>query len=47
MADDKTFGPTGEEAKGTNLVGRFVDDIDRMMDGLDEEDTIYITEVEL
>ncbi|MBR7153283.1 MAG: methanogenesis marker 3 protein [Candidatus Methanomethylophilaceae archaeon] len=47
LADDKTFGPTGEEAKGTNLVGRFVDDIDRMMDGLEEEDTIYITEVEL
>lgn len=47
LADDKTFGPTGEEAKGTNIVGKFVDDLDRMMDGLKEEDVVYITEVEL
>ncbi len=44
LQDSKDFGPTGEEAYGTNIVGRFDDDLDRLMDGLKEEDVVYITE---
>ena len=43
----KDFGPTGEEAYGTNIIGKFDDDLDRMMDGLSEESIVYITEDEL
>ncbi len=47
LEDSKEYGPTGEEPYGTNLVGRFVDDLDRLMDGLNEEDVVYITEADL
>lgn len=47
MEDSKEFGPTGEEGYGTNIVGRFDDDLDRLMKDLKEEDTIYITEEDL
>lgn len=47
LEDSKDFGPTGEEPYGTNLVGRFLDDLDRLMDGLNDEDIVYITEEDL
>ncbi len=47
LEDSKEFGPTGEEDYGTNIVGRFDDDLDRMMKDLNEEDIVYITEDEL
>ena len=47
LEDSKEFGPTGEEGYGTNIVGRFDDDLDRLMKDLKEEDTIYITEEDL
>lgn len=47
LEDSKDYGPTGEEGYGTNIVGRFEDDLDRLMKDLNEDDTIYITEEEL
>ena len=47
LEDSKEYGPTGEEPYGTNIVGKFVDDLDRLMKDLKEEDTVYITEEEL
>lgn len=47
LEDSKEYGPTGEEAYGTNIVGKFVDDLERLMKDLNEEDTVYITEDEL
>lgn len=47
LEDSKEFGPTGEEGYGTNIVGKFDDDLDRLMKDLKEEDTIYITEEDL
>ena len=47
LEDSKDFGPTGEEPYGTNIVGKFVDDLDRLMKDLKEEDVVYITEEEL
>lgn len=44
LEDSREFGPTGEEGYGTNIVGRFDDDLDRLMKDLKEDDTIYITE---
>ncbi len=47
LDNSKEFGPTGEEPYGTNIVGKFEDDLDRLMDGLNEEDIVYITEEDL
>ena len=47
LEDSRDFGPTGEEGYGTNIVGRFEGDLDRLMDGLEEESVVYITEAEL
>ncbi len=47
LENSKEFGPTGEEPYGTNIVGRFDDDLDRLMKDLNEEDTVYITEDDL
>jgi len=47
LEDSKDYGPTGEEGYGTNIAGRFEDDLDRLMKDLNEDDTIYITEEEL
>ena len=44
LEDSKEFGPTGEESYGTNIIGKFVDDLDRLMDGLEDDDVVYITE---
>ncbi len=46
LADSKEFGPTGEEPYGTNMVGRYDDDLGKL-DGLEDEETVYITEEKL
>jgi UPF0288 family protein (methanogenesis marker protein 3) len=43
LEDSKEYGPTGEEPYGTNMVGRFLDDLGRLK-GTEDEETIYITE---
>ncbi len=47
LEDSKEYGPTGEEPYGTNVVGKFIDDLDRLMKDLSEDDIVYITEEEL
>ncbi|MBR2254389.1 MAG: hypothetical protein IJ856_00990 [Candidatus Methanomethylophilaceae archaeon] len=47
LQDSKEFGPTGEEPYGTNVIGTFADDLDRLMDGLEDESVVYITEDDL
>lgn len=42
LEESEEFGPTGEETPGTNLLGRFVGDLDAMMAGISEGDIIYI-----
>jgi hypothetical protein len=42
LEDSEEFGPTGEEAPGTNLLGRFVGDLDAMMAGISEGDIVYV-----
>jgi putative methanogenesis marker protein 3 len=44
LQDSKEYGPTGEEPYGTNIVGRFVDDLERLLAEAEEDKTIYITE---
>jgi putative methanogenesis marker protein 3 len=39
------FGPTGEERYGTNLVGRFLGPLDRLMASIIEGDIVYVREV--
>ena len=43
----KEFGPTGEEPYGTNIFGKFMGDLDKFTDSLDEGKTVYITERKL
>lgn len=43
LEDSKEYGPSGEEPYGTNMVGRFLDDISKLSE-FDEEETIYVTE---
>jgi putative methanogenesis marker protein 3 len=43
LEDSKEYGPTGEEPYGTNLIGRFADDIGRLSE-IEEEEIIYVTE---
>ncbi len=47
LKDSKEYGPTGEEPYGTNIIGKFVDDLDRLMDGLEDDATVYVTEADL
>jgi len=47
LADSKEYGPTGEEPYGTNIIGRFEDDLDRLMKDLNDDDVVYIREVDL
>ncbi len=46
VTDSDEFGPTGEERYCTNMVGRFLGDLDIMLEGLKEGDVVYIREVE-
>ncbi len=45
LEDSKEYGPTGEEGNGTNIFGRFEDDLDKFIKGLNDGDVVYITEV--
>ncbi len=47
LQDSKEHGPTGEEPYGTNIIGRFEDDLDRLMKDLNDDDIVYIREVDL
>jgi UPF0288 family protein (methanogenesis marker protein 3) len=47
LQDSKEYGPTGEEPYGTNIIGRFEDDLDRLMKDLNDDDVVYIREVDL
>ena len=42
LEESEEFGPTGEETPGTNLLGRFVGDLDALMTGISEGDIVYI-----
>ncbi len=44
LTDSKDFGPTGEESHGTNIVGRVIDDLDRLVSNAEDEQTVYFTE---
>ena len=43
LQDSKEFGPTGEEPYGTNIIGRFIDDLSRLS-GIEEEEIVYVME---
>ena len=42
LEDSEEFGPTGEEAHGTNMLGRFARDLDVLMSNISEGDVVYI-----
>jgi putative methanogenesis marker protein 3 len=42
LEENEEFGPTGEEPPGTNMLGRFVGDLDAMMAGISEGDIVYV-----
>jgi len=46
LEDSKDYGPTGEEPYGTNIIGRFLDDLSKLSE-IEEEEVIYVTEAEL
>jgi len=43
LQDSKEFGPTGEEPYGTNIIGKFADDLSRLS-GVDEDEIVYVLE---
>ena len=47
MEDSKEYGPTGEEGYGTNILGKFEDDLDEFLKKTDDEEVIYVTEERL
>lgn len=47
LQDSPEFGPTGEEQHGTNLIGRFSGDLERMMVGLKDGDIVYLRETDV
>lgn len=44
LEESEEFGPTGEERYGTNIAGKLVSDLDRLMRGIKEGDVVYIKE---
>ena len=44
LEDSKEFGPTGEEAYGTNIFGTFRGDLGVLVKGLREGNTVYVKE---
>lgn len=44
LQDSKEYGPTGEEGYGTNIFGRFEDDLDEFMKNIGDEEVVYIME---
>lgn len=47
LEDSKSYGPTGEESYGTNIVGMFLGDLNKMLNEADDEQSIYITEEDI
>lgn len=47
LEDSKQFGPTGEEPFGTNIFGKFLGDLNKFTESLEDGKTVYITELEL
>ncbi len=47
LENSDEFGPTGEEAQGTNVLGKFIGDLDHMMKDIQEGDIIYVRKVPL
>ena len=44
LADSKEYGPTGEEGYGTNIFGRFLDDLDEFIKNTDDDEVVYFRE---
>ncbi|MDH7508870.1 MAG: methanogenesis marker 3 protein [Methanomassiliicoccales archaeon] len=44
LQESDEFGPTGEERYGTNLAGKLVSDLDRLMHGIKDGDIVYFRE---
>lgn len=44
LEDSKSYGPTGEEPYGTNMIGKFLGDLDKMLGEAEGDKPIYITE---
>jgi len=44
LEDSKEFGPTGEERYGTNMIGTFKGDLNKLADGLKEGSIVYVKE---
>jgi len=45
LEGSEEFGPTGEEAYGTNVAGRIVSDLDLLMNDIKDGDIVYLREV--
>ncbi|NLI73874.1 MAG: methanogenesis marker 3 protein [Euryarchaeota archaeon] len=45
LEDSEEFGPTGEEAYGTNISGKIVSDLEVMMKDIKDDDIVYIKEI--
>lgn len=43
LTDSKQYGPTGEEPYGTNILGRFMEDLSKL-DEYEDDQIIYVTE---
>jgi len=46
LDNSKEYGPTGEEPYGTNIIGKFLDDLKKLAE-TEEDEIIYVTEAEL
>jgi putative methanogenesis marker protein 3 len=46
LENSKEYGPTGEEPYGTNIIGKFLDDLKKLAE-TEEDEIIYVTEAEL
>lgn len=44
LEDSEEFGPTGEEAYGTNVAGRIVSDLELLMKDIQDGDIVYLKE---
>jgi len=44
LEESEEFGPTGEERYGTNIVGKLVSDLERLMDEVKDGDILYFRE---
>lgn len=47
LEDSKSYGPTGEEAYGTNIAGKFLGNLEKMLGEAESDKPIYITEADI